>query len=535
MESSWEIVEDSPYFKGWLTNGLLEQSPDKELKENQSLITLRATSHKLIKNNFMAIMAQQCHVNTLMGGKLKLRIFCDNKKLKKQCTDLLTEYKKYDICREYTLSQIVEQIITASFEDGDILINLPIDKRYKGTVQTYVELINASRIKTPPKHTTNPLIREGVEYYSSGRLKGYHVITAKSQDKHITYYTAQDKDFEFYPVYKSDGVITRKVCHLFKAPLNLSPRQSRQVPVLTGIMGLLRYVNQYLEAVLVGSRVAACFAAFIKTKNKAAARKSLSEPGSDVSVKAKQKRITKLQPGLISYLYEDEEITFGTPNRPSDNADTFMIRLARFVAATIRFPYEHMFLDLSVTSYSSWRGGSLEVERNVNRWKCSLEDVIEWIVLTRLGEGVAKRKIKGSLKDITLVVAFPKYKSIDEEKSSRARKINLTDKSTSHQREQEELGYEYDQLQEELDEHVLRETEREALVLKLKKELSEKYNIIFPESPEEKELEDKEDGEDRDTSGSRREGEETGEDLSEEDKDERRKSDGNWNKKILNR
>lgn len=533
MESQWDIVKESPYFKDWF-NGLLEQSPDKELREDQSLISLRTTSHKLTKNNFMAKMAQQCVINTIVGGEVKLKIFCDNEKLKEQCKRLLNENKKFDINREFSLSQIMEQIISAAFEDGDILINLPIDKRYKGTVQTYVELINASRIKTPPKHVSNPLIREGVEYYSSGRLKGFWVITSKSQDEHITYYTAQDHDFEFFPAYKSDGVITRKVCHLFKAPLDLSPRQSRQIPVLTGIMGLLRYVNQYLEAVLIGSRVAACFAGFVTTKNKDGARKSLTEAGTDVSITSKQKKLSKLQPGLISYLLPDEEISFGAPNRPSDNFDTFILRLARFVAATIRFPYEHMFLDLSITSYSSWRGGSLEVERNVNRWKRDLKDVVEWVVFTYLREGVAKRKIIGSLKEVSLVVTFPKYKSIDEEKSARARKTNLTSESTSHQREQEELGYEYDQLREELDEEALHKTEREALILELKKKLSIKYGIVFPDSPEEKELDSKDkddednDGEGRDTSGSRRPGEAEGEDLDEDDAKQRRKEDDNW-------
>lgn len=525
MTSPWEIVEESPYFSDWFT-GILEQSPDKELAESQSLLNLRLTSKKLIKNNFMAVMAQQCHVNTLLGGKVKLRVIGDDEKLVKDCRRLLNAHQKFDINRQYTLSQILEQIVTSSFENGDILINLPIDNKYEGTIQTYVELIDASRIKTPPKHVNNPLVREGVEYYSSGRLKGYWIITAKSQDRHITYLNAKDDDFDFYPVYKKSGSISRKVCHLFKAPLHLNPRQSRQIPVLTGIMGLLRYINQYLEAVLIGSRVAACFAGFITTKNKDAARKSLESTDTAASekIKSKQKKLTKLQPGLLSYLNPDEEITFASPNRPSDNFDTFMLRLARFVAATIRMPYEHMFLDLSVTSYSSWRGGSLEVERNVNRWQRDLEDVVDWIVFTYLREGIAKRVIKGNLSKIELIVTFPKYKSLDEEKTARARKINLADESTSHQREQEGLGYDYEQLQTELDEHAKREVEREAEILKFKKELSEKFGIIFPDSPEEKELE----GEDRDTSGSRRTGEEEGTDLDEDDAKERRKEDGNW-------
>ena len=518
MTSPWDIVEESPYFKNWFT-GEDESSPDTELSKDSSLINLRITSKKLIKNSFTAFLTLLAYLTTIVGGKIKIKIITEDEKLKEQCKNLLTNNDKLDICRELNITQIIEQIIAGSFEDGDILINLPIDKRYTGDVKTYVELISASRIKTPPKHERNPLVREGVEYYNSGRLKGYWVITAKNQDKKITYFNAKDSDFEFYPVYISDDNITRKVCYLFKAPTKIIARQSRQVPVLTGLMGLLRYFDQFLEAVLVGTRVAACFAAFVTTKNKANAIKSLSESAQHPAVETKGKKHTKLQPGLITYLNPEEEITFGTPNRPSDNFDVFVLRICRFLAATVRMPYEHLFLDLSVTSYSSWRGGSLEIERNVNRWRRDLEGVIQWILMTLLREGVAKRIIKGSLKKISLSIAFPKFKSIDEEKTARSRKINMSIEATSQQREQDGIGEDYEQLQEELTEEAIHKVEREAKVLVRKKELEEEFDIVFSSTLEEQK---------RDTSDSRRPGEEEDEDLDEEDAKERRKEDGNW-------
>ena len=56
---------------------------------------------------------------------------------------------------------------------------------------------------------------------------------------------------------------------------------------------------------------------------------------------------------------------------------------------------------------------------------------------------------------------------------------------------------------------------------KRKKEYAEKEGIIFPDTVEAEEAK-------RDTSKSRREGEQEGEDLDEEDAKERRKEDGNW-------
>lgn len=522
MGSSYDIVNDSAFFRDWY-DGLLELPPDVELIADETLQGLRKTSKKLIKNNFIASSAQLAYVNTILGGKINLEVTGASDTFENQISRLIGDnFNGMDISRQYSLSQIAEQIISGAFADGDILINLPRDKRSKKKIKTYVELIEASRIKTPPKHKQNNLVKEGVEYYESGRLKGYWVISRKKQMEKVNYYTANDADFDFYPAYKTSGGITRRVSWLFKAPLNLRPNQSRGIPVLTGVMGLLRYFNQYLEAVLVGSRVAACFAGFIKTNDPAGARKSLSESSTDTAAKAKGNKLTKLTPGILSYLRPNEDITFSSPNRPSDNFDSFVLRLSKFVAMGIRIPYQNFFLDFAEANYSNYRGGSLETERNINRWKRDLEDCLRWIIFTYFQEGLATRDIKGTLKGLTLKITFPVYKTLDEEKTARARRLNQQTGNTSVHREQAGLGQSYEQLKEELDQEALDEVERQAKVLQRQKELSEELDIIFPDQVVEG------DTDDRDTSGSRREGEEEGSDLDEDDAKERRKEDGNW-------
>lgn len=527
MQSPWDVVNESPYFSDWFS-GLYELSPDVELELHQSLQSLRMTSKKLIKNNFIASAAQLAYINTIMGGKLEFDVSGVSESFRQDVLRTIAEnIYGMDINRQYSISQIVEQIITAAFQDGDVLILLPRDGRSKRKIKTYVELVEAARIKTPPRHKTNTLVKEGVEYYSSGRLKGYWVIKRKTQEQKVTYYTANDADFEFFPAYKKDGKVTRRVAWLFKSPLNLRPGQSRALPVLTGAMGLLRYFMQYLEAVLVGSRVAACYSAFVKTANPADARKSLSESNDTVGTKGK--KLTKLKPGTIAYLRTNEDISFASPNRPSDNFDTFVLRLSKFTAMTIRVPYEQMYLDLAQTNYSSWRGGSLETERNINRWKRDLEDCVRWIIFTYLQEALVTRQLKGSLKGMTLKVTFPVYKTLDEEKTARARRLDLQTESTSQHRIQAGIGQSYEELQGELDDEALRAVERQAKILKRQKELSEKYDILFPDQVQvDGSDEDTQTDEDRDTSGSRREGEEEGSDLDEEDARERRREDGNW-------
>jgi len=512
--SEYEVVNENPYWSTFL-DSILEKNTDYELIEDQTLQKLRVASARMIKNNFIAATAQQTNVNAVFGGEIKIGLLTQDKTQKDQVKSLLEkQFKAVDYSREYSFDQILEQIINSSFKDGDILVNLPIDKYYTGEVKTYVELVEARRIKTPPKHRSNDLVKEGVEYYANGKLKGYWVIKKKKDRSNVTYYSAQDEDFEFFPVYKSDGNITRKVCWLFKAPLNLTASQSRQFPMVTGIMGLVKFTNQLLEAVLIGVRVAACFAGFITTNDPAGTRAGTTEDETNSGIRVKGKKLSKLQPGILSYLKPNEGITFGQPNRPSDNFDPFLTKLCRFIAAYFRIPYEQFFLDLGVTNYSSWRGGSLEVQRNIKRWRRDLTAVIRWIIMTWLQEGVIKKVVNGSLKNLRIQIIFPKFQSLDEEKSARADKIELASKSTSPQRVQEGKGEDYDELQQELTDAALTETDRLAEVLIRQKKHEEENDIIFPSEgkPEEREAE-------------KRPGET---DLTEEeDKKERRKADGN--------
>ncbi len=513
MASSFNTVNESAYTDDWF-DGIRELTADSELIEDRTLPKLRQHSNNLIKNNFIASGAQLAYVNTILGGALSVSFDSKNKKLRKEAGEVFDSFKNnVDICREMNIDQLAEMIINSAFANGDVLINLPVDKRYTGKTKTYVELIEASRIKTPPKHRNNSLVKEGVHYYENGRLKGYWVITIKNETRAVSYYTAQDEDFQFFPVYKKSGSITRKVCHLFKAPLNLRPNQSRQIPVLTGIMGLLKYFNQYLEAVLIGSRVAACFSAFVKSANPAQSRKAIVEAGEKTTVGTKGKKLTKLRPGTISYIGLQEDITFASPNKPSDNFDAFVLRLVRFVSMELRIPYEQMFLDLSSASYSSWRGGSLETARNINKWRRDLTWVLKWIILTNLREAVVNGSITSSLKDLDIQIIFPKYKSLDEEKTARAQKTTLGSTITSKQQVIAENGDDYEKIQKDLDEEMETDVNREAKRLILQKELSEKHDIVFLDTVKKEETsEDPEDSED----------------LDEDDKKEKRKQDGNW-------
>jgi len=512
----FEGAEDTNYTNFW-TSGQ-EISPDEELSLGDSLKKLRLRSRKLIRDNSVAAGAQQTFINNIISYGPIVKIDTKGKRKKKEVNDFLDIYlSKIDMSGTESLDQALDQIVGWSFVDGDLLLNLPLDKKRKG-VQTVLEIIEAHRISTPRElekgtNIDQSLVRHGVQYDVDGRIEGYWV---KKADR-VTKYSDTKDDFTFYPMYKEMDGVRRRVTWLFKAPLNSRPKSARQYPVLTPVITLFKFLKDYLEAVLIGARVAACFSAFVKSQNPAGVFKGMTTDSNGTPTEGPTgQRLTKIQPGSVFYMRPNEDVTFAAPNRPGDNVDAFILRLYKTISMYLRIPYALLFLDMTEVNYSSWRGGVLEAKKVIIRWRRELDRVIEWVVKTIVYEASLRGEFEGDF-DAKVVIRWPSLGILDPEKEARANKIKLANGTTSKQRIADEEGASYEELQTELEEEALLDAEREAIVLKKKKELEEKYGILFPETVEQL---------NRQTN--KRPGEEEGEDLDPDDAKERRKEDGNW-------
>jgi len=521
--TTFAAARDTAYNMGWSV--MSEANPDTELSDSDTLKKLRLRSRQLIKDNTIVAGAQQAYINMVFNGGPVVKSTSENRIQRTQINDLLLDIcKSADMTGLCSFSAVLEQIIAWSFADGDILINLPMDKKADG-VKTRVELIEAFRIRTPDEFTykasKNDLVRHGVEYDTEGRVKGYWVKKAENVDS----YSDRKEYFNFYPAYREVDGFRRKVTYLFKAPLNARPNMSRGYPVITPAITLLKHFDSYLEAVVVGARVAACFSAFITTKNPVGTFKGFTTDATgtilDPQDSNQQRRVQKLAPGQVFYLKPEEEINFAAPNRPGDNADAFIERILKLVASYLRVPYPILFLDLSEVNYSSWRGGTLETIKMINRWRNRLDEVIDWIVGTWVLEGMSLGLVRGSFDSISIIKRWKTSGILDPEKEARANKIRLTMGIASKRMIAEEQGLDYEEVQAEIYEEQREDTEQQAEILKLKKEKEKEFGVTFPDTVQEGDT-------NRDTSKSRRVGEQQGEDLDEDDARDRRKDDGNW-------
>lgn len=501
--SAFKEAETTPYNIGW--NIFDESSADKALDVGDSLITLRKKSQQLVRDNPIVAGFQQTYVNIISSVGPTIYVESENKIQERQANKVLEDWcSNCDMSGSKSYAQIIEEKISSAFVDGDILINLPMDNQRDG-VQTVIESIEAYRVQTPSDLYRDQNIRHGVKYDNDGRILGYYV---KNYDKLSLYMNDNSINYTFFPAYKKGRLVT----YLFKAPLNSRPSSSRQYPAITPAISGLKQLDDYREALVIGMRVAACFAAFIVSKNPAASAKLLTtdSDGNAQTDSNTNRRYSKLQPGMIGYLQPGEEAQFASPNKPGDNVDAFIVRNCKLLSMCLRLPYIVAFLDTSEVNYSSWRGAFLDTNKMTSRWRRDLNRDIDRDCKTVLQEAILRGMIRGNISELSIKKRWPAVGILDAEKEARGNKIALESKITSRQRINDEQSEDMETIDEEITKEALMEVDREAQVLKRKQEKEKELGIVFP------------------VLGVDGKPDKTKFDPGSEDNVEQRKSDGNW-------
>jgi len=492
-----------------------ETSADEEM--DGSLSGLRNISTWCIKNTPIGKSLAMAKLSAVMGGIMKTKIK-GSKTMETEGQKILDDFHLgMDINGFVDQQKMFEIMVNSEFEKGDVLINLPQDPNRVG-IKTYVELIEASRVATPIEHERNPLIRNGVKHDKWGRVLGYYVMKLERVMDYVQYGNMKDS-FDYFPAYITDKRtgMTRLVTYLLKNPMGERANQTRQVPALDSATRYIRLLNKYVESVVIGAQVAACFAGFISSSNPAGGKRGELK-------KSPFDKVGKIDPGTIYFLKRGDKVDFSSPSRPADNSIAFMRQLLLMSASPVRIPYEIAFLDLQGVSFSSFKGGSNEVVRNNNMWIKDLSAVDQWINRTVLLEAISTGKLRGSLKGTMIHTHFPKYQAVEEEKVARAQSIALKNKSQSVRGLCLENNLDYEMITAQREEEELKDVEIETKVLIAKKEAEEKYDIIFPEGSPTAAKQEADEKETRERE--LREGESKEDDEGERNK-ERRKEDGN--------
>ncbi len=253
-------------------------------------------------------------------------------------------------CNFYDLQNL--QVMKV-LEDGELFWGLPMLPKTRGrTISLACEAIEADRVDTPiSRNLKNPeRIRRGIELDAAGLMPIAAYVSVAHPGDHRFSMTPGDRTFRRVEFRAQDG--QHRLLHTY---WQKRPGQSRGVPWFAPVIQQFADLNDYLEAEIVGARVAACITAFIKKNDPVAAINAVAR-----GVNAKGERLQDLNPGQVWYGQPNEDVSVINPSRPSSNFGPFVERALKAICFGLGIPYQVM--DFSSTNYSSIRAALVQAD-----------------------------------------------------------------------------------------------------------------------------------------------------------------------------
>ena len=377
----------SGQYRGAKTNRLNEKytvlpgSADQDTIDD--LPKLRQRSRDLIRNNpFAGSIAHTIDTNIVgMGIRPQCRIKKDRvvkelgisigqaSEIAEQMEEIWERWVPFASAdNRLNFYQMQALVNRQRFENGDVFL-IPVMKPIKNDrpYELAFQTIEADRVDTPRDKLSEKNFRAGVEIDDFGAPIAYHISEGFPGDWRYHSY-AQNTQFRSIPAYDRFG--RKNVMHIYKM---LRPDQSRGVPDLANVIETFNHLDQYLEAEIISARVAACLSLFIKTVPDAL-NNGLGFAGTGAETNTRGQIIDDIEPGMVKYLFQGEDIVTWNPARPGQTFDAFVQVILRMIAAGQNLSYEMVAKDYTKSNYSNTKA-SLQMAYKGFR---NLQSFIAW-------------------------------------------------------------------------------------------------------------------------------------------------------------
>jgi lambda family phage portal protein len=357
------------------------------------LATLRDQSRDLDRNESIARGALENYITNVVGDGLRPQSRIDHeligiteekaREFERRAEKIFSLHMSRNTADWHGMSSFATlqaQALRSSMLDGDCLAVRRFRNRPGAILGTAVQIIEASRIRTPMDIKSDIDVREGVELDRTGMPIAYHVGKTGA-DRFLGSETVR------VPRFDSQG--TAAALHLI---LQRLPRQSRGEPFLAPVIDKFKQISRYSEAEIDAAVINAFFAASLTSEVGGIFGDRSKAHLANPQTKPPERKYHKFGPGTILELLPGEKLEGTTPGRPNMNFDAFVQAVIKQIGIGLSIPYEVLTQHFS-SSYSAARAAILEAWKvfKVRRaWLVSefCQPVWEWVIADAIESGL---------------------------------------------------------------------------------------------------------------------------------------------------
>lgn len=327
------------------------------------LPTVRARARDASLNNAIYDAVRETMVQHVVGeGGIIPRSMVDAERLgitpqqaeqwQGACDDLWkTRSRLADVTgRQKSWGDFLALVYRSMFDGGDVFPSFPLQAWPDAGLMTRVNLIEAERVETPYTDLANPRIRGGVQLDAWGTPQGFHVLRAHPGDDLAP--PGDRLKFEYWPRQRAGRT---NVLQLYR---QLRVGQSRGIPRLASVLGLIDQVDQYADTTLIAAEMQTRLSFWIKTM---ADPEEVAEGMSAWMSLPQREGVYDakfgggVDPGSVNVLHAGDDVQTVGSQHPNNYFDPFVVRLLRLVTSVTKVPYSIAFGDSGSENYSSMR------------------------------------------------------------------------------------------------------------------------------------------------------------------------------------
>lgn len=343
---------------GWSATNMSAEVTDRS---NRDIV--RARARDLERNSDIMNSITGAYKRNVIGSGFQLQASTPREKINNEIEKIWKTWCKArncDVTGTQSLNQMLRMAVVRKKIDGGILFV----KRYTsdGMIPFKLQLIEVDELdnlQMIPQKNGNKIVG-GIEYTPYNRPVGYWIRQYSLDGFSITkpvYVPAKDVVFYF----------TKK-----------RPSQIREMSDVSPTVTRIRDVNEFMTAVSVKERIAACLSVFIKKQTPTA---GIGRQGNTGENRRNYDGKT-LTPGMIKELNAGDDVEVVNPSGQATDATAFTKLQQRMVGSGQGLSYEATSRDMSETNYASARQGAIEDELTYGEEEEQILEVLDEIYET---------------------------------------------------------------------------------------------------------------------------------------------------------